>query len=410
MDYDLQPITDVGKRFVELAEKHAVDFAPRAAEHDRAGTFPTENIDELKASGFAAATVPAEFGGMGLESVHDLMVGLNRIARADASTAIAINMHLAVGWVSTWAWRVAKDIGREELRTNSEGFLGMLPNLIVLVNGTEAGGTLGWPLTELTPTDGGYLLNGKKIFGTLSPVADAFLVLARIARKDGDGYDSGIAVVFRGSAGQQINDDWDALGMRASGSGSVDYTDCFVPESLVIGRGRWGEFDHQAMAINSAGNAGLIASFLGVAEAAASAAITMATTRRKAPSGNLVAEQYGIQHATAEMRTALATSRGLLDRIGRILDDTFVNRATAAVEMDELHRLLAEFQAVKLASNAACIAAVDKAMQISGGAGYFASNPLSRHYRDVRAGPFMQVYSPNEAYEYIGKVTLGLPT
>ena len=66
LDFELQASTEPGKRMVEWAEKHASDFAVTAAEHDRNGTFPVENISALKKSGFAGAAVPKEFGGMGV--------------------------------------------------------------------------------------------------------------------------------------------------------------------------------------------------------------------------------------------------------------------------------------------------------------------------------------------------------
>ena len=81
-----------------LAEEHAADFATRAAEHDREGSFPVENFEAMKKSGFLAGPVPEEFGGLGLFSIHDIGVALSRLARGDASTAIAANMHLTSVW------------------------------------------------------------------------------------------------------------------------------------------------------------------------------------------------------------------------------------------------------------------------------------------------------------------------
>ena len=111
MDFALGPVTDPGKRLVTLAGEHAADFASRAAHHDRDGSFPFENIEALQRSGVMAACVPAEFGGLGVTSLHDYVLGINRLGRGDGSTAIAANMHIFRPWLLTRLWRAATASG-----------------------------------------------------------------------------------------------------------------------------------------------------------------------------------------------------------------------------------------------------------------------------------------------------------
>ena len=84
MRFELEARTDAGRRLVALAEGLAADFAERAGEHDRAASYPFENIRTLSERGYLAAPVPRELGGMGVESVHDLLIASSRLARADA--------------------------------------------------------------------------------------------------------------------------------------------------------------------------------------------------------------------------------------------------------------------------------------------------------------------------------------
>jgi alkylation response protein AidB-like acyl-CoA dehydrogenase len=405
----LQPITETGARFVAMAEEHAAEVAKRADEHDRDGTFPREAFESMKASGFLTAPIPTEFGGGGLTSVHDLGVGINRLARGDGSVAIAANMHLTFGLIGARMVRGAKETGDAETEERLNGFMALLGGgSMAMANATEGGTDLRHPLTEVSPVEGGLAINGRKIFGTLSEIADIFFVPARRRGDDGT-FISGSALVFRGTPGQDIKSNWNALGMRASGSHDVVYENCVIPEQLWLTTDTpWGEDNEFNLTIATAANLPLVCASLGIAEAARSLVVEMARTRTKAPSGRPLAERRGVQHLIAEIDIDLTTCRALLDGVGRLLDEHIANRPVAEVTIDELHQLNKEFQAVKLVVNRKAIEIVDRALTVSGGAGYMAGNPLSRLYRDVRAGPFMQPLSPVEAHEYIGKVALGL--
>ncbi len=92
MEFELRPITEAGRRLVLLAEEHAADFATRAEQHDREGSFPFENFAAMQQSGLLAACVPVELGGLGVESMYDMTLAINGLGRGDGSTAIATNM------------------------------------------------------------------------------------------------------------------------------------------------------------------------------------------------------------------------------------------------------------------------------------------------------------------------------
>ncbi len=409
MNFQLMPVTAAGTRLVELAEQHARDFATRAEQHDREGTFPFENVDALRKSGVLAACVPAELGGLGVDSIHDYVLAINRLGRGDGSTAIAANMHIFRPWWMTRYWRGARQAGDAHVVERLETLLRQIGagEVIMCALISEAGTDLLHPLVEATRTEGGWLLNGRKIFGTLSPAANLMEVACRIRGREYSPRRA-MARVASGAPGMQIMNNWDALGMRGSGSHDVLFTDCFVAEADVLDTGPWGDWSEVFVAANLVITLGLVAAFLGIAETARDQIVEMVTTRRRAPGGRALAERHAIQQTIAEIEIDLAGARAVLARTAVAADHFFAAHDPGRIPMDELHQLMKDFQCTKLTVTRNAIAIVDRALTASGGAGYLAGSPLSRLYRDVRAGPFMQPLSPNEAFEYIGKVTLGL--
>jgi len=411
IDLRLGASSPQGEEFVKRCEEHAAAFRPRAAAHDREGSFPHENLAEMKESGVIAATVPQEFGGLGIESIHDLVTGISRLAQGDASTAIAVTMHLGPCWSLARLWRHGV---AEDRRASSDALELMLHalgrrELIVCGAGTESGTHTRYPLTEARKVDGGWAITGNKIFVTLSPEADMFHVFCRShAPEDGDTWLAARAWVPRTSEGLTLVENWDSMGMRASGSHSLELRDCFVPDGLVFFRHKWGQWSVPELIHSAAGNLALSSAFLGIAEEAANQIEGLVRKRRKAPSNRLLAERFAIQTHVAHIEQCLSTARAILERTCRLWDAYLEAHEDGEISLEEGHQLMAEYQCTKAVVEQNAITAVDLALTASGGAGYLSASPLSRLYRDVRAGPFMQPYSPIELYEYVGKVRLCL--
>jgi alkylation response protein AidB-like acyl-CoA dehydrogenase len=205
-----------------------------------------------------------------------------------------------------------------------------------------------------------------------------------------------------------IKNNWNALGMRASGSHDIVFEDCFVPEAALREDGPWGEWTERSLSGQMAFNMGLVGAFLGIAEAARDLIVHTVSNRRRGSAGRSMAERPSIQHVIAEIEIDLAASRAMLARTATTADAFFGDHPAGKVPLGELHALMKDFQCTKWFVNRKAIEIVDRALTASGGAGYLNASPLARLYRDVRAGPFMQLFSPNEAFEYIGKVTLGI--
>ena len=375
----LAALTSNGGRLIALAEALALEIAPLAATHDRDGTYPHASADRLAAAGYYAAPIPEHLGGMGVDCLHDIVVASSRLARADASLAIGVNMHMAALTNMVGMYRA----GAEKLAPALERIARDGVRLAAAVS--EPGQDLTRPGTVATRTADGWRVDGRKLFCTGSPAATVLYTSVSFVGEDG-GERYGYAMVPADAEGVTVHGDWDALGMRASGSHSVTFDAVALPAAALRGGFPVGDADGY-MSRNL--NAGLFhaAASLGIAEAAQEQALQAARRAEDARSRALVAESA----------MDLSAARGALSRAAQLVDE----------RREHVAALFAEAQAAKTFTNDAASRVVDRALALVGGAGYMSTHPLARAYRDVRAGAFMHPLGANRAYDLVGRVALG---
>jgi alkylation response protein AidB-like acyl-CoA dehydrogenase len=366
-------------------------FDERAPKYDRENSFFTEDWEELKDSGYLRAAVPEEFGGSGL-GLDDYVALVRELAYRAPATALATNMHCYWTGVAADLLKAGDTSCQWVLEQASKG------EVFCALHG-EAGNDLPLLLAVATATrgDGGWSISGHKIFGSLSPV----WTYGGFHAMDSSDPENPMIVhgfVRRDNPGVQVVDTWDTLGMRATQSQDTILEDAFVPDeniALVCPAGFAGAGLFQ-IAVFAWGLMGFCGTYLGAAKRAYDLIVESAPRRGSIALTNSMAHHPEVQHNIAEMRIEYDAAEAMLEKTCR-------DWATGVEHADWPVRLVATRQFV--VNSAFDI--VDRALDLTGGAGAFKRHRLEQLFRDVRMGRF---HPGNRllAPELIGKLCLGI--
>ncbi|AWN51509.1 acyl-CoA dehydrogenase family protein [Methylobacterium sp. 17Sr1-1] len=346
-----------------LARALAPALAPLAAADDREGRFAHASLAAIREAGLAALTVPESQGGLGAGlALASAVIGT--LAEADPAASLVLAMQAVhhaslarAGWPDSVAARLQQAATREGAFVNA---LRVEPAL-----GSPARG--GLPETVARRVPEGWRVTGRKIYSTGAPILAFGLVWARTDEAEPR---TGIVVVPMAAPGVRIEETWDHLGLRASGSHDVVLDGVLVPEDHAVDwrpPAAWAAPDATTLAWNTT----LLASLYdGVARAAQAWLRAHLTERAPANLGAPLASLPRFQEAVGEGERLLAVNRRLL--------------AGAAAETDAGSPPSAtESGLVKLTVTENAIQVVQGAVALVGNPGLSRQNPLERHLRDV---------------------------
>lgn len=348
---------------LQLMEQLSRRFLSRAAEIDEKGRFPFENIAELKESGYTSLTIPKRYGGAEI-SLYEFLRLQEKIAEGDGSTALSIGWHMGIikslGEKNSWKESVFKQLC-EEVKN------GALMNNCATEPQTGSPTRGGRPITSAIKDGDNWVINGRKSFTTMAPVLDYFNVSAAIADSD----DMGNFLIPRSADGLRIEETWDSIAMRGTGSHDLVLKNVRVKEEALV----------ELILPGYKGASGWLlhipACYLGIAQAAQTYAIEFAKEYSPNSVKGPIIELPNVQQKIGEMEFELMRARHFLYSVAKRWD---------TVEEEERSGMQPELSAVKLAVTNSAILVVDLAMRVVGAQSLSEKNPLQRYYRDVRAG------------------------
>lgn len=385
-----------GRRdFSELAAEHAADFKARVARHDRENTFPFENIDAMKTSGYVKMTLPMELGGGGANLI-DLVLAQVRLAQGDGPTAVAINMHLFNTGLRSDLWRLG-DIKQLPL------LKACARDSLIICSGTSdprMNTVIGFAgLNDTTRSAekvrGGYRVNGRAGFSSLCVCADLFEETAHYEDPAKGPFCLYFAVPAK-TPGIAVQNNWDTMSIRASASHDTLWENVFVPEENVTARPArsWDTYNNIFV---SWFMTSISACYLGIAQAARDHVIKWASERKQLPFDYPVSHYPGNQFLAAEMEVGLRAARAILLATARALSEPSERANPSLIDILACKQFVTE----------TAVNVVDKAMRISGGAAISRSGPLEQMYRDVRAG-VIHPLAGFDALGILGKLAFGI--
>jgi alkylation response protein AidB-like acyl-CoA dehydrogenase len=374
-----------------LTDEMLARFDERAPVYDRENRFFTEDWEELRDSGYLLAAVPTELGGAGL-GLDEYSKLQSQLAYYAAPTALAVNMHCYWTGLAADLMKIGDDSCKWILEKAVAG------EVFAAIHG-EAGNDIPamYSTTKAERTDGGWLISGHKIFGSLSPV---WTYGGFHAQDDADPENPQIVhgFVHRNTPGVEIVETWDTLGMRATQSHDTILDKAFVPDELVAVVCPTGFAGATPFLLNifAWGLMGFASVYYGMARRAFDLTVARVPQRTSLALTRSMAHHPEVQHNVSEMRLSLDAIEALL---GKVTSDW-----TNGVEHEDWPIRL--INARHFVHNQA-YDVVDRAMDLSGGAAAFRRNRLEQIFRDTRMGRF----HPGNTmlfHEIVGKLCLGL--
>jgi alkylation response protein AidB-like acyl-CoA dehydrogenase len=383
--------TEREQRFIDLAAKLADDFAQRAAQHDEEESFPHENYARLKEHGYTIMTIPEQLGGLGA-SLLERIKAQERLAQGCGATALAINMHFNV-------LGLLIDLHRKFKAPNVEEMLRQIARerLICGGSGSEPDNAVInlRPRTTARPANGGWLVNGRKIFGTQSIALDYFFAEATWEDAPQGATIITFFIVPRETPGLAFKDDWHVMGMRATASRSSELTDAFVPERGVVLQRPVSRSGRITRVFAKAPFA-IGAPYIGIAVAARNFVVDFMRDRQRFPLKHPMSHLPSVYNKVGEMDVLIEGARAVMWK------------AAAEVDHDEPGSWSRKAVAARMIAIENSVRVVDLALRAVGGASYFRRLPLERFFRDVRAGLY-HPFDSDETLEFLGKSAFALP-
>ncbi|MEJ2623992.1 MAG: acyl-CoA dehydrogenase [Pseudolabrys sp.] len=396
-------LTDFQAELIAKARRFGkAKLAPRAAIHDREATFPIENFRDMHPEGLLAICIPKEDGGTGAD-FQTYCLTAAELGRYCGATALSWNMHVCS---TLWSGALSDDLEMDadtrkaHLARRSMHYQRILKVGAVYAQpfsegGAAAAGGIAFG-TEAKPVDGGFVLNGKKIFASLSGSADYYGVLCteRAEGEQASRRNTLYLAVPADAEGVSVVGDWDPLGMRGTVSRTLLFKDVFVPEDGMLmphgvyfqAASRW---PHMFMTLTP--------TYMGLAQAAYD--FTVAYLRGEVPGMPPVKRRMfpTKQIAVAEMRVMLEQTKAL-----------WFQAITEACPNPSREQVLRAYAAqYTVMENANAIAT--KAIRTCGGQSMLKSLPLERIYRDSRCGSLMLPWTAEICIDRIGREALYEP-
>jgi alkylation response protein AidB-like acyl-CoA dehydrogenase len=358
------------------ADRISGEIAEAAARHDADDSFVSEGYQRLKEEGFFKALIPAELGGGGAEYA-EICDAIRRVAASCGATALAFSMHSHLVAAAAWRWR--------HQNAPTDGLLKRVAaeNLILVSSGGSD-----WLKSAgaATKTEGGYLINARKIFSSGCPAGDLLMTSAVY-----DDPKEGPTVLHFGvslkAEGVTPLDTWHVLGMRGSGSHDVELKNVFVPDTAISGRREQGKWHMLFHIISMLAFPLIYSAYLGVAEGARAKALRIAR-------GKTGDEQ--LPYLIGEMENAFASA-------SLAVDDLIRNAETAMPGSETTNRAMI----ARTLAGQGTIRTVERAMEVAGGASFYRRVGLERAFRDIQGARFHPLQEKAQL-RYTGRLALGL--